>query len=189
MNVQCLSTIYKIRILDERDVDILYDCCAKNALYYKYHPPFATKADILEDIRALPPGKTSEDKFFIGYFQDERLIAFMDLILGYPAKETALIGLFMVHADWQRKGVGSTIVRECKTALHRLGYARIRLGTDRGNPQSNAFWAKNGFAQTSETDRYIIRESAMGIPQCPATQTVPCTESLPIQRPGRALTL
>ncbi len=33
---------------------------------------------------ALPPGKAMEDKWFVGFYDGDCLIAVMDLILNYP---------------------------------------------------------------------------------------------------------
>ena len=41
--------------------------------------------------------------------------------------------------------------------LRAQGFTQLRLGVDKGNPQSFAFWTKNGFAQVSES-RYIVME-------------------------------
>ena len=46
------------------------------------------------------------------------------------------------------KGVSSAIVEECFDFLHDIGYRFIRLGFAKGNPQSEAFWVKNGFTKT-----------------------------------------
>jgi acetyltransferase, GNAT family len=34
--------------------------------------------------------------------------------------------------------------------LRREKFCKVRLAVDRGNPQSKAFWEKNGFALTGE---------------------------------------
>ena len=81
----------------------------------------------------------------------------MDLILDYPAKEIAFIGLFMTDIQYQRKGVGSKIIHEAAMQLKLSGYKKIRLGVDKGNPQSYAFWTKNHF-QAIGDDRYILME-------------------------------
>ena len=48
-------------------------------------------------------------------------------------------------------------IRRC---LKQLGYQKIRLGVDKGNPQSFAFWSKNGFQVTGETE-YIHMERVL----------------------------
>lgn len=82
----------------------------------------------------------------------------MDLVLDFPSKGVAFIGLFMIDKEYQGKGLGSSIIHECITHFRNSGFRSVQLGTDKGNPQSNAFWSKNGFQQISERNEYIIRE-------------------------------
>lgn len=150
MEVTSLSTKYKVRKLDSKDVDIIYELCSKNQLFYQYHPPFVSKASILEDMSALPPNKEAKDKLYIGFFEGEVLIAMMDLILAYPDEKTAYIGLFMTNVNYQGRNVGSSIIEECLSYLKASGYQQCKLAVDQGNPQSAAFWTKNKFVMTGE---------------------------------------
>ena len=106
---------------------------------------------------ALPPVKDCEYKFYIGFFQVDCLIALMDLIADYPEAGTAFIGLFMTDTRCQNRGIGSQIIGECISAFQEMGFQKISIGVDKGNPQSNAFWKKNGFVVTGE-DQYIKME-------------------------------
>ena len=108
-------------------------------------------------MNALPPGKTFSDKYYIGFFDDETLVAVMDLIAHYPSEETAFIGFFMMNKDYQNRGIGSHIISEISVHLKEINYKKIRLGVDKENPQSNAFWQKNKFTVISH-DRYIVME-------------------------------
>lgn len=84
MQLQSLSRRYTVRQLMETDVDAMLALCSGNPQFYHYHPPMATKASILDDLQAVPPGKTLSDKYFIGFYDGETLAAMMDLITGYP---------------------------------------------------------------------------------------------------------
>lgn len=114
----------------------------------------------MEDMQALPPGKSCEDKFYAGFFDHGSLVAIMDLILDYPAKDIAFIGLFMMNVLYQEKGIGSKIITELLIHLKSSGYKKIRLGVDKGNPQSYSFWTKNNFHVVNE-DHYILMELAL----------------------------
>ncbi len=151
------TTKFRIRKLTAEDVESIYNLCCGNPIFYQYHPPFVTREHILEDMDALPPGKTCEDKYYIGFFSGNHLVAVMDLILDYPEKRIAWIGFFMVDIADQGKGIGSEIVRECVKSLKEFGYNSVQLGVDWHNPQSNSFWKKNGFI-TIEEGRYIKME-------------------------------
>lgn len=158
-NIQNLSAKFDVRKLDESDVNEVLELMKKNPLFFQHCPPMATRQSILEDMKALPPRTTYEDKYYVGYFLDGKLVAVMDLILKYPNEDTAFIGFFMMNKDFQGKGIGTEIIEECETFLRGNGYLYIRLGFAKGNPQSEAFWLKNGFRRTGVEDvqeRYTV---------------------------------
>ncbi len=59
----------------------------------------------------------------------------------------------MLDKAYQGEGVGSKIVNDCFNALKAAGFSHIRLGFAEGNPQSEAFWTKNGFTRTGAVDK------------------------------------
>ena len=157
MEIEWLSNTFNVRKLGVEDVERIYDVCCKNKIFYQFHPPLVTRKSILEDMHALPPGKDYNDKFYIGFFEKKTLVAIMDLILDYPEQGIVYIGLFMMNLGYQNKGIGSDIIKGCSIYLKKIGCRKIRIGVDRNNPQSNAFWKKNGFMTTEEYE-YILME-------------------------------
>lgn len=141
----------RVRFLTEADASAAYRLCRSNPLYYRWYPPLVTEESIREDMRALPPGKAAEDKYYVGYFDGERLIAVLDLIDGYPDPETAWIGLLITDAAVQNAGVGSGIVGELCRYLSEQGFSRVRLCWAEENPQAAHFWHKNGFSETGRS--------------------------------------
>lgn len=151
--IEKFSSQYIVRTLTPEDVEAIYGLSAGNPLFFEHCPPFVTRQSILEDMAALPPGKTYDDKFYVGFFDKGQLVAILDLILGYPEADTAFIGLFMVDRARQGGGLGSAIISQFASYLKTLGFARLRLAYAKGNPQSEAFWRKNGFQKTGEESR------------------------------------
>lgn len=159
MNIQELSNKYSVRELSEEDVDIVYEIALGNPLFYEHCPPKAKKENILSDMKALPPNCTYKQKYYLGFFQDSKLIAVMDLILDFPNSETAFIGFFMLDKSYQGRGKGTELIEEASGYLKTLGYSHIRLGYAKGNPQSRAFWLKNNFIAIgveSEQEGYTV---------------------------------
>lgn len=153
------SDRYDVRRLTEDDIGQIYALCAGNPQFYAFHPPFVTEEDIREDLRALPPRCTPEDKYYVGFFDGNGLAAVLDLIVGYPGEADDWIGFFMLEAGRQGRGEGSRILSELLAVLEASGCVRVGLGVDRGNPQSAAFWKKNGFTPVpSEGKPYQIME-------------------------------
>ena len=152
MDIQKLTAKYKVRKLNDSDIKAVYDVMQGNPLYFKHCPPMATHQSILDDMKALPPRTTYDDKYYIGFFCEDSLVAVMDLILHFPNRKTAFIGFFMMNKEFQGKGLGTEIIKECFETLKKEGYHYVRLGFAKGNPQSEAFWLKNGFERTGVED-------------------------------------
>ena len=81
----------------------------------------------------------------------EKLIALMELITGYPEKDDAFIGWFMVDAAMQGQGIGSRIFADVRAAMKGQGYDYLSLGCVRENREAIAFWESQGFHPTGET--------------------------------------
>lgn len=150
LDIDALSARFAVRRLFAPDAELFCALAEKNTTYDRYHNSAPTRASFLEGLSALPPGAAATDKYYLGFFDGTRLVALCDLVLGYPNRDTAFIGLFMLEQAYQGKGVGSAIISDCAAYLRRCGFARLRLAVDHGNPQSLGFWMKNGFARTGE---------------------------------------
>ena len=159
MNVSLLSDKYLVRRIDYSDIAKVYELCCNNSLHYQHCPPFVSTQSIIDDMSALPPNKDFFDKYYVGYYEGDKLIAVMDLIMAYPEESTAFIGFFMTDTSVQNKGVGSCIIEELCAALSQFDVSSIRLGWVKGNPQAEYFWHKNGFIETGatyDTDNYTV---------------------------------
>ncbi len=154
-----LSGKYTVRKLSEADIPKALSLCEKNTLYYQYCPPFVSDQSIRDDMNALPPGKTMADKYYVGFYDGEKLVAILDLIISFSDKGTAFIGFFMMDTEVQNCGVGSEIISEVCFSLKQIGMEEVRLGWVQGNPQAEHFWIKNGFVATgatNETEDYVV---------------------------------
>ena len=151
MDIKDFSNTYEVRRLEEADTAMIYELCRANEMYYEYCPPFVTEKSILDDMNALPPGKQMDDKFYVGFFEKQELIAVMDLINQFPDDNTTFIGFFMTKVSEQNKGVGTQIITDLSTYLLKNGTRYIRLAWVKGNPQAERFWKKNGFVETGIT--------------------------------------
>ena len=153
MEISMISSSYDVRRLDGSDVDSILNFCQKNSQFYEYCEAEPTREQVLNDLHIAPLGISLSDKYYIGFFQKETLIAVMDLIDGYPEPEIAFIGFFMMNKDLQGHGIGTAIIQETAAYLKTTEKAAIRLAIDKGNPQSMHFWKKNGFIVIKEVDR------------------------------------
>ena len=146
--IEQLSKQYNVRRVTDADVAAVYALCKENPLYYQYCPPFVTEDSVRADMAALPPHKTVEDKYYLGFFKNETLVAVMDLILGFPNEKTVFIGFFMMNRQFQGRGTGTELIEGVYEYLKEYGFSFVRLCFAKGNPQSEHFWIKNGFERT-----------------------------------------
>lgn len=151
MDIKKLSKRYVVKRLGSCDIPDIYHLCCENRLYYEYCPPMVTADRIKQDMLAIPPGISMDDKFYLGYYADGAFIAVMDLICGYPEPKTAYVGFFMTDAAVQKRGIGSEIISELCACLKQEGFSAIRLAWVKGNPQAEHFWLKNRFVVLKET--------------------------------------
>ena len=156
--IQNLSTKYVIKKLTRKDIPILLELADGNPYYYKHVPPALSKESFLKDMKALPPKTTAKDKFYVGFYEENELIAILDLIFNYPNSHTVFIGFFMMNKKYQRKGLGTQIIQELLSHLPSQ-YIEVRLGISKTNEISRKFWQKNSFKLTGEKYRqplYIV---------------------------------
>ena len=67
------------------------------------------------------------DKYYVGFYRGEDLIAVMDLIEGYPKKSVAFIGFFMTDVSIQKNGIGTKIIKNICNYLKTLKFYSVQL--------------------------------------------------------------
>ena len=152
IDINKFSNRYDVRKLTLNDVQMIYTFCKRNTQYYKYCGKELTIELIEKDLKITPPGIPIEQKYYIGFFNQNTLVAVMDLEDGYPNDDYIYIGFFMMDYDLQGRGIGSMIISEALDYLHKQGFQKCQLGIDKDNPQSNHFWRKNGFEVIREVE-------------------------------------
>lgn len=128
MKIELLSSKYKVKQIEEKDIQDVYLLCKSNPLYYQFCPPYVTIDSIKNDLTALPQGKTLDDKYYVGFYQDQILVAVMDIIDGYPHAETAFIGFFMMNQKMQGSGIGTAALQKPVNTLKQLDFPPSDLG-------------------------------------------------------------
>ncbi|MCQ2419057.1 MAG: GNAT family N-acetyltransferase [Clostridia bacterium] len=148
INIEAFSTQYEVRKLREADIADIYRLCKSNVKYYQSSG--TSQESMTEVISKLPTGDDEENKLFVGFYDNDSLIAIMDLILGYPEKDDAFIGWFMVEGSMQRQGIGSRIFADVRASVKAQGYDYISLECAKNQEEFLAFWKAQGFKETGE---------------------------------------
>lgn len=145
-----LSESYRVLPAVQVDFDALFALYRSNASYFSYFSMEPTEERLRRDMTMLPDGCAPGQKHFLVYLDGDVPIALIDLIAGYPDATACYIGLFMVHADRTRRGVGTRIIHELCSTLASLGYENVRLAYGKHYEWAKSFWTKNGFSPLRE---------------------------------------
>lgn len=152
LDIKQFSKQYKVTYLNVEDVNLILSLCESNPFYYEHFPPMVSKQSILMDMKALPNHKNKEDKYYVGFWKEDTLIAIMDLIDGYPDTESGWIGLFMVDGLYSNQGIGSKIIEDLSSYL-KTRHTYLRLAYVEENEQCAHFWKKNHFVCDEKINR------------------------------------
>ena len=147
------SSRYAVRLMRDSNADAILDFCLQNTQYYQYCGKLPSKELVLNDLHITPPGIEMSSKYYVGFYDNTVLVAIMDLIDGYPSSNSGYIGFFMVNKQLQANQIGTEIIQEVCRYLKKNGIKTVRLGIDKGNPQSDHFWKKNGFLVIKEVEQ------------------------------------
>ena len=150
---------YKIKRITEKNLIDVYELCKKNTSYYKYLNMAPTIQNIREELTNLPPGKTINDLYFVGFYKENQLVAIVHFIIKWPDINTAYIGWFMVNKDMQGMGIGKKLIGELCVCLKNEGFKYVKLGCIKNNVEAISFWIKNEFSFVGseiDTGSYIV---------------------------------
>ncbi|OIH92837.1 GNAT family N-acetyltransferase [Curtobacterium sp. MCBA15_001] len=157
-----------IRDLEQGDVDALQELIESYPAYAERvtgHPPGSS--DALSALISVPPDFDPAGKRGIGLWDDGVLIAFADVLFGWPDTSTAHIGLLLVHGAHHGQGVGRRLHEAVlDRVLQEVNATQMRLGiVERNAAHAEPFWSALGYAPTGEVKpyRYDKLESTVSI--------------------------
>lgn len=157
IDIKAFSSEYDVRRITESDITDVYKLCKSNKHFYRYLGRVATKESLTEVISNV--SSVEDGKLFVGFYDGDKLIAIVDLIVGYPDSKGAFIGWYVVEGNMQRKGIGSQIFADIRAALKSIGINRISLGCVKENEIAMAFWQGLGFKPNQDekqVDNHIV---------------------------------
>ena len=145
---------YDIISIDESNINDVYCLCKSNKKYYEYLQENLTLDNVKKIMTDLPPNKDLSDKYLMGFCQNGELIAVLDLVDGYPQKDIAFIGLFLVDNNYHNRGVGRYIISNLLEFLQNNKFISCELGVIEDTQEAIIFWEKMGFRRTGTVYRH-----------------------------------
>jgi GNAT superfamily N-acetyltransferase len=143
----------RARYLDDTDqpaIFALLQACDDFSLLSSGMP--STEQDALDLLRDYPPGIPPEQKAVLGFFDpEERLVAVLDMVIGYPHESVWFIGLLLITPDHRRKGLGQKIVTSFARWAQENKASSLMIGVLECNSAALRFWKSQGFDEVERT--------------------------------------
>lgn len=122
----------------------LIEQCADYIELVSGSPPSSNEAEML--IASLPPGRTLDDKFLIGIFdQSGEMIGLIDAVKDYPVEGVWWLGLQLLAPEFRGAGIGEQFYRAFENWIIEQGATQVQLGVLESNPRALVFWERLGF--------------------------------------------
>lgn len=112
---------------------------------------------------SLPAGAAWEDKLLLVAVSGDRTIAVIDVVQRYPGPADYSVGLFLIHPDVRRQGIGTAL---CAALLDQARWEharRITATTPAGWEPGEEFLRKQGFTlEESDAIRQVVGNRSAG---------------------------
>ena len=155
MDVRSFSTEYEVRTIAPEDSEDIYKLGKLNLKYYQTMQNYPAADSLTEFISRLPENSKDQDRYLVGFFDEKKLLAVMEVITGHPQEDAAFIGWFMVDGAKMCQGIGSRIFADVRAALKAYGFNSVSLACSQENIQAIDFWKEQGFVGINEVDNVV----------------------------------
>lgn len=133
-----------------------------------YHSPFITPKEISEDLQTIE---------FYGYFERSDLIGLMGL---QPVEEDlALIRNAYILPAFQRKGIGSLLIKHLESLAEQYGMTKLLVGTYAKASWAINFYIKQGY-KTVEDSQSLLLKYWNQLPYCHREESVVLQKALKV---------
>jgi RimJ/RimL family protein N-acetyltransferase len=99
----------------------------------------------------LPPLCTYDDKYVFFIEKNETPIGVVDLIIGYPNRKTAFLGLLLLGEKYHGSGIGRESYDLIENYVKQFNIDSIQLAVNDSNDIGMRFWLKLGFKVNGRT--------------------------------------
>ncbi len=151
-----------IRILKQTPEDLVsLQRVLESAPDYSYRTTggLPGQADAQAVFTMLPEGRTYDNKFVYGIFWNTEMVGCIDVIRGYPDKNSAWIGLLLLSERHQHKKFGGQAYKLLESQIRMwTEISDIQLAVVSTNDIVMPFWRKLGFTETGRRTPYQVNQ-------------------------------
>ncbi len=140
---------FSARLLEKnQDLDLVENFFRHNKDYYENNSTMKSDKKSGEFIfNFIPANKTIEDKFIIGLFDNNSLIALFNLIQNFQEENQWTMGEFAIDLDYRHKGIGNKLLKGIEELLLTLRVNSLIMFVNQNNSAGVKFLTKNSFTE------------------------------------------
>lgn len=137
---------------DEPGLVALFQACEE--WFVEAHGLPSGPGDVQSLFYSLPEGTEPDDKRLFVVQDDSGIVGLVDVVTRHPLADACTVGLFLIHPDVRRRGLGTAVTRELCNEARMAGVTRIVASGTEGIPSSDAFLRSLGFEVFDEPVQY-----------------------------------
>lgn len=145
-----------VKLLDINDTDDIHSLFSNCNDYFVIEQGVpATAEDAKNLLEALPPKRTYDDKYVIGFYKEKtELVALVDIVRDFPEDGTWMLGLLLIDPSQRRTGLGNDIHEALTELVRGEDGVKIRVGVIENNHVGMKFWKAQSYTlvKTVEMD-------------------------------------
>jgi GNAT superfamily N-acetyltransferase len=107
----------------------------------------------VKELTFAAPGKTVDDSFYFGVYEDEELIAFVQLLRDFPKPAEWFLGLLMLDPAHRSRGLGAEIHGQVVDWLGAQGATTLWIAVLSQNEGALRFWTRMGYVERERQTR------------------------------------
>lgn len=142
-----LGNKYQVKQLTQANVAEIFALQQEHDYYQYFQTTKLKETDILTDLTLFPEKSSLEHKFYLGIYHEGKLLAVLDLLLGYPEPQITWLGLLMISKHQIHQGVGRMLMEKLAQTLLREGFKIIGTAVPLQATGALKFFEKLGFLQ------------------------------------------
>ena len=125
------------------------DCTPYFKMEQDKAPDMDTVRTFFED---CPPSHSREDKLNLAVYQEDEIIAVIDILKDYAVVNEWMIGLFIFHPSKRGQGLAQPIHQTIVELAKEEGVKSLRVGVVTQNDRGQAFWFGLGYTEVKRTE-------------------------------------
>ena len=150
---------YSARLLSENDLPMVQTFFEDNKDYFILTGSSGPEPNEAEQmLNELPEGKSKDDKFWIGLFDNEKIISFIDVVQNYKSEGEWIIGHYIIDINYRHKSIGSKLLNSLENILISLKANGLRVVVQEQNEAGFSFWTKMGFSEILRTKQEVFKD-------------------------------